>query len=108
MLIDKNGDVRCRSSTQIDGGVLVEIRNEAQSEWFKLFKINMEDTLTSTALAFSQDGQYLFALDATGRDKSVLIKIPAKEGGYEEKEVLHSNEKADVKAVRFNPIIQEI
>jgi hypothetical protein len=50
MLQDADGVIRCRSSSQQDGGVLVEIRDDDKGKWFKLFKISFEDTLTTRAL----------------------------------------------------------
>ena len=44
-------------------------------------QIAMTDAMNTSPMGFSKDGETMYAMDATGRDKSALVSMPARKGG---------------------------
>jgi len=96
MIKDHQWVVRCRTSYTKDGGQLVELRDSATSPWYEFKQIAMQDVMNTQPLSFSKDGKTLRFMDATGRDKSALIYMPARKGGADHPVVVFESTKADI------------
>ena len=71
-----------------DGGTLFELRNSADGEWYEFLNVPMQDSMNTMPLGFSKDGTIMYAKDATGRDTSALVSMPARKGGAEQATII--------------------
>jgi len=74
----------------------VELRDGVTSPWYEFKQIAMQDVMNTQPLSFSKDGKTLRFMDATGRDKSALIYMPARKGGADHPVVVFESSKADI------------
>lgn len=99
MMPDDNWLIRARVSMTEDGGTLVEMRDDADGEWYEYMNVAMTDSMNTAPMGFSKDGTVMYAMDATGRDKSALVSMPASEGGSANPTILFESDKADIGSV---------
>lgn len=81
-----------------DGGAVVQRLGEHGYEPF--WTIPMEDTLTTSPLGFTKDGEHCYALDSRGRDTAALTKVRLHDNTHE---VLFATDDADLAAVLVHP-----
>jgi len=96
MMPDDDWTIRGRARMTEDGGTLFELRNSADGEWYEFMSVPMQDAMNTMPLGFSKDGTIMYAKDATGRDTSALVSMPARKGGAEQATVIFESDKADV------------
>ncbi|HEY2127989.1 MAG TPA: S9 family peptidase [Streptosporangiaceae bacterium] len=96
--------VRAGIAPQPDGGMVLMVRNGHGEDWRPLLTVPAEDALTSTPLAFSEDGQSLLALSSVGADTGGLVRIDLASG---DSEVLARDPETDVAGVRLDPDTRE-
>ncbi|MBM44591.1 MAG: S9 family peptidase [Phycisphaerae bacterium] len=99
MIPDDDWTVRGRAKMTEDGGTLFELRNSADGEWYEFMKVSMQDAMNTMPMGFSKDGTIIYGKDATGRDTSALVSMPARKGGAEQATVIFESDKADVGGV---------
>ena len=104
MMPDDNWLIRGRVSMTEDGGTLVELRDDAEGDWYEYMQISMTDAMNTSPMGFSKDGETMYAMDATGRDKSALVSMPARKGGNATPTVIFESDKADVGGVYSDPV----
>jgi len=107
MMPDDNWLIRGRVSMTEDGGTLVELRDDADGEWYEYMNIAMEDSMNTSPMGFSKDGTLMYAMDATGRDKSALVSMSASQGGASNPTTIFESDKADVGGVYTDPTTHE-
>jgi dipeptidyl aminopeptidase/acylaminoacyl peptidase len=80
------------------------VRGSADEDWRALLTIAAEDALTSTPVAFSEDGASLLAVSSVGADTGRLVRIDLATGTAE---VLAQDPDCDVTDVRLHPDTRE-
>jgi dipeptidyl aminopeptidase/acylaminoacyl peptidase len=104
MLADAKLAVRAGLQPQPDGGMVLVVRDSADSDWRELLKIPAEDALTTGPVAFSADGSTLLLISSVDGEAGGLIRIDLGTGAFE---VLAADPEADVSDVRINPDTRE-
>jgi Dipeptidyl aminopeptidases/acylaminoacyl-peptidases len=110
-ITDTNFKVRGAMAARPDGGVDLLVRADEQSEWHTLISWDAEDALTSGALGFTKDGQYIYVQDSrdvnAGRLTTVNlasgeVKVIAEDPLYDVGEVMIHPDTYEIQAVAFN------
>jgi dipeptidyl aminopeptidase/acylaminoacyl peptidase len=99
-LADSQMAVRAAILPQPDGGLVLMVRDGAESDWRPLLTIPADDALTSDLEAFSEDGASLLGVSSVGAETGRLVRIDVATGA---EEVLAADPEADVTAVRIDP-----
>jgi dipeptidyl aminopeptidase/acylaminoacyl peptidase len=103
-LADSQLVVRAGVAPQPDGSLVLMVRDSADEDWRALLAIAAEDALTSTPVAFSEDGASLLAVSSVGADTGRLVRIDLATGTAE---VLAQDPDCDVTDVRLHPDTRE-
>jgi len=103
-LADSQLVVRAGFAPQPDGGLVLMVRGSAHEDWRELLSIAAEDALTSSPIAFSEDGASLLAVSSVGANTGRLVRIDLATGAAE---VLAEDPESDVTDVRLNPDTRE-
>ena len=103
-LADSQLVVRAGVAPQPDGSLVLMVRGSADEDWRALLTIAAEDALTSTPVAFSEDGASLLAVSSVGADTGRLVRIDLATGAAE---VLAQDPDCDVTDVRLHPDTRE-
>ncbi len=103
-LADSQLVVRAGIAPQPDGSLILMVRGRADQDWRALLTIAAEDALTSTPVAFSEDGASLLAVSSVGADTGRLVRIDLATGSAE---VLAQDPDCDVTDVRLHPDTRE-
>jgi dipeptidyl aminopeptidase/acylaminoacyl peptidase len=96
--------VKAAAAPQPDGGLVLLVRDGADTEWRELLTVPADDALTSDAIAFSEDGSSLLGTSSVGVDTGRLVRIDV---ATAEQEVLAADPDADVGGVRLHPDTRE-
>jgi dipeptidyl aminopeptidase/acylaminoacyl peptidase len=96
--------VRAGIAPQPDGTLILMVRDSAGEDWRALLTIAAEDALTSTPIAFSEDGGSLLAMSSVGSNTGRLVRLDLATGAAE---VLAQDPESDVTDVRLNPDTRE-
>jgi dipeptidyl aminopeptidase/acylaminoacyl peptidase len=99
-LADSQMAVRAAIQPLPDGGLVLMVRDGAESDWHPLLTVPADDALTSGVEAFSEDGTSLLGVSSVGAETGRLVRIDAATGT---EEVLAADPEADVTAVRIDP-----
>jgi len=100
---DLDLNVRLAFEPTSDGGQLVYKRLPS-GEWDEFFKIEKEDALTTSVLAFNEDGSHFLMLDSSGSDKSALVLV---DFATDDRTIIAENPTADISEVIVNPETNE-
>jgi dipeptidyl aminopeptidase/acylaminoacyl peptidase len=103
-LADSQLVVRAGVAPQPDGSLILMVRGSADEDWRALLTIPAEDALTSTPVAFSDDGASLLAVSSVGADTGRLVRIDLATGTAG---VLAGDPDSDVTDVRLHPDTRE-
>ena len=103
-LADSQLVVRAGVAPQPDGSLILMVRDSAGEDWRALLTIAAEDALTSTPVAFSEDGASLLAVSSVGTNTGRLVRIDLATGAAE---VLAEDPDSDVTDVRLHPDTRE-
>jgi dipeptidyl aminopeptidase/acylaminoacyl peptidase len=103
-LADSQLVVRGGVAPQPDGSLILMVRGSADEDWRALLTIAAEDALTSSPVAFSEDGASLLAVSSVGADTGRLVRIDLATGTAE---VLAGDPDSDVTDVRLHPDTRE-
>jgi dipeptidyl aminopeptidase/acylaminoacyl peptidase len=99
-LADSQMAVRAAIQPLPDGGLVLMVRDGAESDWHPLLTVPADDALTSDVEAFSKDGTSLLGVSSVGAETGRLVRIDVATGT---EEVLAADPEADVTAVRIDP-----
>jgi len=99
-LADSQMAVRAALQPLPDGGLVLLVRDGAESDWRTLLTVPADDALTSDVEAFSEDGTSLLGVSSVGAETGRLVRIDVATGTQE---VLAADPEADVTAVRIDP-----
>jgi dipeptidyl aminopeptidase/acylaminoacyl peptidase len=103
LIADLDLNVRLAMESTPDGGQMV-FKRVASGDWVEFFKIEKEDSLTTTPLGFTDDGTQFLMLDSSGRDKSALVLV---DFATDDRTVIAENSYADISEVIVNPETNE-
>jgi dipeptidyl aminopeptidase/acylaminoacyl peptidase len=105
MVADAQLGVRAAAQPQPDGGMVIVVRDNADSaDWRPVLTVPAEDALSTGPIAFSKDGGSLLLLSSVGTEAARLVRLDLASGASE---VLAEDPQADVSAVRINPDTRE-
>lgn len=102
---DTKFKVRGAVGAQPDGTLAILVRDKEEDDWRLLQKIEFEDTLNTSPLSFSSDGQFMYVIDSSGYNAGRLVKINCSNG---EKQVISEDDNYDVSNVIIHPDTHEI
>lgn len=99
-------DFRVRFATRFtpDGGNEV-LQPDGEGGWKTFEKIPMEDTLTTSPLAFDKSGNVLYIIDSRGRDTGALEAVNLETG---EEHVIAEDNRTDVGSIMMHPVEKTI
>lgn len=103
LIADLDLNVRLALESTPDGGQMV-FKRAASGDWEEFFKIEKEDSLTTTPLGFTEGGTHFLMLDSSGRDKSALVLVDFE---TDDRMVIAENSSADISEVVVNPETNE-
>ncbi|HEY2577230.1 MAG TPA: S9 family peptidase [Streptosporangiaceae bacterium] len=99
-LADAQFVVRAGVKPQPDGGVALQVRDDAEAPWRPLLTVCGDDEINTIPIAFSEDGSSLLVLSAVDAETSGLLRIDLATGA---RQVLAQDPVADVREVRLQP-----
>ncbi len=97
---DADFQVRASQSATPEGGMVLRVRDDAQSDWRTWLEAGPEDALTLGFLDFTADGKAAYLLSAVGRDTAAVLKKDLATG---KEEVIASSPAVDVASVMVHP-----
>ncbi len=83
-----------------DGGLVLHVRDGANSDWQPLLEASQEDALTTTPVGFSEDGKSLFAVSSVDANAGRLVRLDIANG---QASVIAEDPAFDVVSVRTHP-----
>lgn len=110
-LADANFKIRGALTALPDNSRQLIVRESEQSEWRPLVAWQADDTLTSTPLSFTLDGQSVYLIDSRASNAGRLVKLNiatnelvvlAEDPLYDVGNVLFNQDTYEVQAVAFN------
>jgi acetyl esterase/lipase len=101
---DDNFKARLATRMNPAGGIDV-FQKGTGGEWEPLLSIPMEDTLTTSPIGFTKDGQTVYMMDSRGSNTGRFVAYDLKTG---EITPIAANDKADVSNAMINPITKEV
>jgi dipeptidyl aminopeptidase/acylaminoacyl peptidase len=115
MVADADLVVRAGLQPQPDGSMILVVRDSADSDvpdspdspgaqWRAVLTIPPEDSLTTSPVAFSADGQSLLLVSSVDAEAAGLVRLDLRSGSSE---VLAADPEADVSDVRVDPDTRE-
>ena len=102
---DKQFRVRCAAAPTPEGGIVVVVREDEDSEWRPVLQADMEDSLTSGPIGFSADGNTLYLQSSVGAETGRLVAHDLATG---DETVIAEDPKADVSDATVHPETREI
>ncbi|MET0136396.1 MAG: S9 family peptidase [Kibdelosporangium sp.] len=87
-----------------EGGFVLLVRDDLQSDWRRLLTVGPQDAAFIDALSFSGDGKSVFVIDATGADTARLVKVDVATG---ETDVVFEDGEVDVSGALLHPVTRE-
>ncbi len=103
-LHDNSYKLRFGTISTPEGGIIIHKRTDADS-WEVFAEVNPDDTMGTTFINVTHDGNILYMSDNRNRNTAVLITIDLETG---EKTVVAENDQADLSHVITNPQTGEI
>ena len=100
---DLDLNVRLALAPTPDGGQMV-FKRSASGDWTEFVKIDKDDSLTSTPIAFIGDNTHFLMLDSSGRDKSALLKVNI---DTDERTVVAESDVGDISGTILDPQTNE-
>jgi dipeptidyl aminopeptidase/acylaminoacyl peptidase len=100
---DLDLNVRLALAPTPDGGQMV-FKRSASGDWTEFVKIDKDDSLTSTPIAFTGDNTHFLMLDSSGRDKSALLKVNI---DTDERTVVAESDAGDISGTILDPQTNE-
>jgi dipeptidyl aminopeptidase/acylaminoacyl peptidase len=101
---DSELTIRAGVGLELDGSMVVKVRDTPAGDWRLLLSLPPEDALTSGPIAISADGGSMLAISSAGADTGRLVRVELATGA---EEVLAEDPEADVSGVRVHPDTRE-
>ena len=98
-MTDDDYNVRFAFQMTPDGGNQI-FKKGGPSGWEPFEKIEMEDMMTTSPIAFDKSGENLYMIDSRGRNTAALTKYNIAGG---DSEVLLEDERADIQDIMMHP-----
>ena len=83
-VVDADLVVRGAAAPTADGGLVIAVRDDAESEWRTLLEVPAEDAETTAPGGFTRDGTAMYLLTSVGSNTSRLVKCDIATGAVEE------------------------
>jgi dipeptidyl aminopeptidase/acylaminoacyl peptidase len=99
-LADAQFRVRGGLAPTADGGMVVMVRDDEESEWRPILEIDQEDALTTSPLEFTADGKALWAVSSKGFNTGNLVLINCANGVQR---LVVGDPNYDISGVHLNP-----
>lgn len=96
--------VRAGYAPDATGGLDVQVRDVQGGSWRSLMVVPADDMVTSEAICFSQDANFLLATSSVGAETGRLVRINVATGAVD---VLAEDPHADVSNVQVHPHTRE-
>lgn len=103
-LTDDDYTVRFAARMTPDGG-MVYYRPDGQGGWSPFETIPMEDTLTTSPVAFDKSGQIIYMIDSRGRNTAALLEVNLNTG---EKKLIFEDPRADAQGIMMHPMEKKL
>ena len=103
-LADADFRVRAGVAPLPDGGMVVMVRDDEESEWRPILEVGQDDALTTNPISFTLDGSALWAVSSVGANAGRLVRIDCGSG---EPEVMAEDPTYDVAGVHLHPDTRE-
>jgi dipeptidyl aminopeptidase/acylaminoacyl peptidase len=103
-VVDAKLQVRGAVAPLPDGGMSILVRDTVEDEWRPLLQVGQEDALTTYPMAFTLDGNGLWAISSAGANTGRFVKIDVATG---ETEVIAEDPQYDVAGARLHPDTRE-
>ncbi len=103
-LADADFRVRAGVAPLPDGGMVVMVRDDEESEWRPILEVGQDDALTTNPISFTLDGSALWAVSSVGANTGRLVRIDCANG---ESEVVAEDPTYDVGGVHLHPDTRE-
>jgi dipeptidyl aminopeptidase/acylaminoacyl peptidase len=100
---DLDLNIRLAMEPTRDGGTLVYKRQPGE-DWAEFLKIEKDDALNSTPVAFTADGTEFLMLDSAGRDKTALLLVDIE---TDERTVVAESDIGDISSAIVDPETNE-
>jgi dipeptidyl aminopeptidase/acylaminoacyl peptidase len=96
--------VRCGVAPTPDGGLAVMVRDAEDAEWRQVLLVGPEDALSTSPVAFSQDGRRLLLITSQDANTARLLRLDLTGGG---RKILFEDPSYDVQDVILHPDTRE-
>ncbi|MDP8938147.1 MAG: S9 family peptidase [Actinomycetota bacterium] len=103
-LADADFRVRAGVAPLPDGGMVVMVRDDEESEWRPILEVGQDDALTTSPISFTLDGSALWAVSSVGANAGRLVRIDCGSG---ESQVVAEDPTYDVGGVHLHPDTRE-
>ncbi|MDI6846479.1 MAG: S9 family peptidase [Candidatus Saccharicenans sp.] len=103
-LTDDDYTVRFAARMTPDGG-MVYYRPDGRGGWSPFETIPMEDTLTTSPVAFDKSGQIIYMTDSRGRNTAALLEVNLNTG---EKKLIFEDPRADAQGIMMHPMEKKL
>jgi dipeptidyl aminopeptidase/acylaminoacyl peptidase len=103
--VDSKLQVRAAQAATPDGGMVIRVRDEGQTDWRTWVEGGPEDSLTLSFVDFTKDGKSAYLISAVGRDTASLVRKSI-ESGVET--ILASEPGSDVAGAMIQPDTREV
>ena len=105
-VLDANLKARAAVTPTDDGGFELYVRDTGDgAEWRNIATVSIDDSLTTSPLAFSLDGSKLYALSSVNANAAGLVSIDVASG---EATVIVRDDHYDIANVRIHPDTREV
>jgi dipeptidyl aminopeptidase/acylaminoacyl peptidase len=97
-------EIKLGAKSLPDGGVnyLKPVSEQGETTWKPYLKLTSEDSMSTSIVGFSKDGQTLYLTDSRGRNTAALVSVPYA-GESSKTNTLAAHDKANVSNVYLDP-----
>jgi len=103
-LADRQFRIRGGLAPTAEGGMVVMVRDDEESEWRPILEISQEDSLTTSPIDFSADGKGMWAVSSKGFNTGHLVMIDCATGVQR---LFVGDPDYDISGVHLNPESKE-
>lgn len=104
-VVDDDLVVRGAVAPSADGGVVIDVRDDAESDWRTLLEVEPEDAETTGPGGFTKDGTALYMMTSAGTNTARFVKYDIATG---ETEVIAEDPTYDITTYIAHPDTREI
>ena len=98
--VDSKLQVRAAQAATPEGGMVIRLRDDPQSDWRNWIEAGPEDSLTLQFADFTADGKSAHVVSAVGRDTAALIRKDIATGA---EEVIAASDSSDLDGAMVHP-----